>query len=184
MLHYEQLLKDENKSVSDLPKEIRSKITSLNLPLGHLKKDPKNKAKQDNVERQDLAIAALIQDWIDTLEVPETPEEKLAREEKEAADLAAKEKAAADKKSEKEKEKMDKEKADKETADKEAADQQSANDLEARNKIVTIMNASSVRAITKVELTEILGRVPAAEEKIGDLHLYNVYLTERYKAKR
>ena len=76
MLHYLQLLTDKNKSVRELPKEIRIMISTLNLPSGHLKKHPENKTKQEVVERQDLAITASIQSWLDTLEENKKAEAK------------------------------------------------------------------------------------------------------------
>ncbi len=52
------------------------------------------------------------------------------------------------------------------------------------NKIVAIMNADSQRSIESVKLEELLGRKPEKNETIGDLKLYKVYLTQKYKLDR
>lgn len=157
MLHYELLLSEEKINLSDLPKEIKQKITTLKVTIGRSSKSPDNKTFKDSVEKQDLAIANDIQTWIDSQEPTETEDQKKAREAKEA-----------------------KEKADKEAADNEASTK--AKEMEMRNAIVTKMNAHPQRAIERADLTAILGRNPADKEKIGDLKLYRVYLTQKWKA--
>lgn len=48
--------------------------------------------------------------------------------------------------------------------------------------IVNKINSVNGRWITKADLAAIIGRTPANKETIGDLKLYKVYLTEKYKA--
>jgi len=50
--------------------------------------------------------------------------------------------------------------------------------------IVNKINSVDGRWITKADLAAIIGRTPADKETIGDLKLYRVYLTEKYKAQR
>lgn len=163
MLHYEKLLKAENKTVNDLPPEIKKKINGLKLCINTAKRNPNSQKAAESVEKNDLLIADAIQTWLEK-DLPEPPPAE-TEEEKEAKRLA--------------KEKEDKEKAD---AAKKEAD--AAAVMTARNTIVEKMNAHPQRAIEKSDLTNILGREPGKKETIGDLKLYQVYLTTKYKAER
>lgn len=178
MLKYETLLKEEGVKTESLPKEIKQKISGLKLTVGRMAKNP---ALQENVDRQDIAIADMIQTFLEKdlpeptpaaapaatkkpVEPKETPEEIAAKKEK--ADADAKEKAAA-----------------KVKADAEASELAEKNKVtELQNQIVTKMNASSTRSIERSDLENILGRKVSDKETVGTLRLYKAYLTTRYKA--
>lgn len=154
MYEYEKLLQEEGKSVSDLPKEIKAKLTGLKLLIGKVAKNP---SLQANITKQDLLIADMIQTWIENSVPKETAEQKATREKNESD---AKLKADAE---------------IKELADKNKITQ-------IQNDIVTKMNASRDRSIERNDLVNILGRPVSDKETVGSLRLYKAYLTTRYKA--
>lgn len=203
MLHYEKLLKEEGKTVKDLPKEIKTKISFLTMDLKKLSEKPSDSLKE-RCGRNDLLIADMIQTFLekdlppaggDDAQEKEEAElkakadaeakEKSDAEAKEKADAEAKEKEEADKIAAEEKEKADaKAKEEAELKAKEDAEQEEKNKVtELQNAIVTIMNARSNRSILKTELADLLGRAPKDTEKVGTLNLHQVYLglPEYYK---
>ena len=161
MFEFEKLLQEEGLAVKSLPKTIQDKIRLFRLTADkEEKKEVPSPKTAETMKRNDLTIAGLIQDVLDASgPAKETAEEKLARETKAATD-----------------------KATKDAADKDALEKQ--NLLDARNRIVTIMNNDNQRCIGEVALTEILGRKPKDNETVGDLVIYKIYLTRKWKAQR
>ena len=75
--------------------------------------------------------------------------------------------------------------SDTETPEQKAHKDQEANRTQIvalQTAIINKINTCNGRWITKSELASIIGRTPADKEVIGDLKLYRVYLTEKYKA--
>lgn len=171
MYHYEQLLQDEGESVNDLPKEIKNKITGIKMLIGKANKAPENSKAQADVQKSDLAIANMIQDWLDTPAPKPTPAPAPKKPTGPTPEqIAAKAKADEDAR-------IAKEKADQE-ADKQAADNET---MLKRNKIVEIINGRSQRYITKAELADIIGKTPDKNETFSDLKLRKIYLTSPEK---
>ena len=145
MYQYEELMKKNDLTKSDLPKEIKGKIQGLTLSASRAS------TPADKIKSQDILICDAIQTFIERdlpEEVVETPQQKAEREAAAAAEVTRTQIVAI------------------------------------QTAIVNKINSVDGRWITKADLAAIIGRTPADKETIGDLKLYRVYLTEKYKAQR
>lgn len=158
MLKYEQLLKEEGKTVAELPNEIKAKIRTINMAVAKAAKNPANPNFQASVTKQDILIADSIQTFIEA-GLPSKPvgEPEAQKAEKEAERVKA------------EAQKADEEKA---------AEAEKAKNvvMEYRNQIVAKMNAHSMRYIDRHSLCGILGREPNFRENVGDLNIVKVVM--------
>ena len=176
-MHYENLLKEEGKTVKDLPQAIKMKINFLNGDLKKLAANPTDAKLKEKVGSNDVLIADAIQTWLEkdlppVAKVDDAAKIKADEEAKAASEEAARVKAEEDAEAQK-KADADAQKA-KEEAD--AITEQNAI-TELQNTIVAKMNASSGRYILKTELATLLGREPEDNERIGQLNLCSVYLS-------
>lgn len=173
LLRHEELIKEEKLDEKALPKEIRNKIQGLKLQIGKLNKSPENVDLQNKVKAASILIADSIQTQVVEKDLPakgaDDAASKAAAEEKVKADA---EKAKADAEAA---EKAKVEADEKAKADEIIAGQNKITELQ--NSIVEKMNASPGRYILKTDLTNILGRAPKENEKIGTLNLCEVYLS-------
>ncbi len=180
MLHFETLLKEEGKTINDLPKDLKQRTNGVNLLYSKALKNPSSASYKTSAEKSDLALCDDIQSWLDSSNTPppaSTPKGETEEEKKSKAEAA-------------EKKAKDEEEANKKTAEEAKKAAENAKELEEKNKItelqnaiVTKMNDSPKRAIELADLTNILGRAPKQEETIGTLTIYKVYLTKYWKKK-
>ena len=162
MLNYEKLLKEQGKTVKDLPQAIKMKINFLNGDLKKLAANPKDAKLKEKCGSNDILIADAIQTWLEKDLPPVAPIDDEAKIKADADAKAAQEKADAEAKEAQEK------------ADENAKQNKL---VELQNTIVEKMNASSNRSILKTDLEVLLGRTAGDSERIGQLNLCQVYLS-------
>jgi len=176
-MHYEALLKEEGKTVKDLPQAIKMKINFLNGDLKKLQANPKDAKLKEKCGSNDVLIADAIQTWLEKDLPPIAPVDDAAKIKADEEAKAATEEATRVK-AEEDAEAQKKADADALKAKEEAdaiAEQNTITEIQ--NTIVAKMNASPGRYILKTELATILGREPKDNEKIGQLNLCQVYLS-------
>jgi hypothetical protein len=166
-MHYEDTLQQNGKAYSDLPTNLKQKINALKAQISKAAKSANPEKSKDVIEKQDIAIADAIQNWVEKdLPAPppaETEEQKAARLEAEEA-----------KKKEEEKKKSEEEAKRVEEENKNAL-------MAIRNEIVKKANADSERLIHTRDLQAILGRKPGSKERVADITLVKIWMSEKYK---
>lgn len=191
-LKHAELMKDEELTNADLPKEFVQKITALKMAIGKFNKNPNDKLKEE-IKRRDLVLANEINDWIEE----NLPTEEEYREQERL-------------KAEKEKEKEEKppvvpvakveetppapptppvmSQAEIDAENKKAEDDKKAQaKSEADAKVQAMVdlikekvNTNSSKRITTAELAQIIGKTPSHPQKVGNIVLRRKFPLNEY----
>jgi hypothetical protein len=175
IFNFEDLLQENGKTTKDLPTDIKHKIQGIKLSLGKLTEDSPQE-KHDNIAKQDDAICAMIEAWLNNQSAPPAPVVNTTQQPT-AEEIEAKQKAEAEALKEKERiAKENGEKAEAERLAKEAEAQTQA--LSQQEQQVKDALRSNSR-IAKATLAQILGREPSSVEKIGNIKVKEYFLNRQ-----
>lgn len=175
---HEELIEQEGIKVSDLPKNVQSKIKGWKLLYAKLKKS-EDEGLFRSVQRKSIEIADKIQDYIESdYEDEETEEVKSEPKAEEKKEEKKSEPKAEEKKSD-----AGETKTETKTT-KVSSDKSNFGNLVMEKKVLSQIKENKNNRIRINQLQSIIGKVPDyPEQKVNKITLRKVFMSSEYRLK-